>query len=104
MLFGQRTMDTTLKERMAQIQPNKCCSLIYTVSDNMVCDFIARLTGFPSPSLPLSPFPSLPLPVPLSLSLSLQSGTSGHPKGVMLSHDNVSVLLSSIFNQTSLSF
>ena len=34
MMLGMRTPDTKLQERKAEIQANKCCSIIYTVSSS----------------------------------------------------------------------
>ena len=62
MQLGARLSSEKLYERMKLNKPNTCCSVIYTVSNNVnVCVMLTPI----------------------------QSGTTGTPKGVMLSHDNV---------------
>ena len=63
-------VETSVVERVVQAQtPNQCASLVYTVS----------LTTLVSTT-----------PSCTCVYLYLQSGTTGNPKGTMLSHDNVS--------------
>ena len=61
-------VETSVVERVMQAQtPNQCASLVYTVSPTVLVSITPSCTY-----------------------LYLQSGTTGNPKGTMLSHDNVS--------------
>ena len=66
--LGGRIDHDMLQKRMDTVKPNYCCSIIYTVStvDIMVLVVNCCVVVF-----------------------NMQSGTSGKPKGVLLSHDNV---------------